>query len=77
MEVQLLPSTEGWRVNGGLATIHHAYPSHRVPYLPPPYVGYRIPNMQDASNIQAQGYAANGAYGAYGTYGGYGYGSYQ
>jgi len=30
--------------------------------------------MQDASNVQDEGYAA---YGAYGAYGGYGYGSYQ
>ena len=41
----------------------YAYPSsHRVPYLPPPYVGYTSTNMQDAYNVQVNGGLATSLY---------------
>jgi len=40
----------------------YAYPSHRVPYLPPPYVGYTSTNMQDAYNVQVNDCLATSLY---------------
>ena len=37
-------------------------PHATLPYLPPPYVGYRLPNMQDASNVLVNGGLATSLY---------------